>query len=471
MTSTTSAADPARPAPAAPDPMALLRSRAYVRLLLLAALLGLPISALAYFFLQLVAHLQQWVFHDLPAALGVAAGAAWWPLPVLAVAGLVVGLVIKLLPGQGGHSPADGFQAGHGPPPTRYLAGIALAAVVSLGLGVVLGPEAPLIALGGGLAAMVIRLGRTRPDDRTVAVVGSTGSFAAISTLLGSPLPGAFLLMETAGLGGPMLGLVLLPGLLAAGLGALVFVGLGSVTGLGSVSLAIPDLPPIARPELSEFGWALVIGVLAVALGFPIRTIGQRVKLLSASRPVFVAVAVGVVIGALAALYATATDHSWSDVLFSGQNQLAPLVDSAAGYSVAALVLLLACKGLAYGLALGAFRGGPVFPAMFLGAAMGIALSHLPGLRLVPAVGMGIGAMSAVMLRLPLTSVLLAAILLAPDSVAVVPLVIVAVVVAFVASARLGPPPARPSEQTQPAVQPAAQPEPDDPRRPGAQIS
>ena len=107
-----------------------------------------------------------------------------------------------------------------------------------------------------------------------------------------------------------------------------------------------------------------------------------------------------------------------------------------------ALLLLLACKGLAYGLALAAFRGGPVFPSMFLGAAGGMALSQLPGLRLVPALGMGIGAMCVVMLRLPLTSVLLATILLAPDSLAVTPLAIVAVVVAYVAAARLDPEPA-----------------------------
>ena len=55
---------------------------------------------------------------------------------------------------------------------------------------------------------------------------------------------------------------------------------------------------------------------------------------------------------------------------------------------------------------------------------------------------MGIGAMSAVMLRLPLTSVLLATVLLSSDALAVTPLAIVAVVVAYVASARLAPAPA-----------------------------
>ena len=126
-------------------------------------------------------------------------------------------------------------------------------------------------------------------------------------------------------------------------------------------------------------------------------------------------------------------------MLFSGQSQLGPLITHAAGYSVAALLLLLACKGLAYGASLSSFRGGPTFPALYLGAAGGIALSHLPGLPLVPGVAMGIGAMCAVMLRLPLTSVLLATLLLFSDGLAVMPLVIVAVVVAYVASARLIP--------------------------------
>src|SRR6266516_1911624 len=79
---------------------------------------------------------------------------------------------------------------------------------------------------------------------------------------------------------------------------------------------------------------------------------------------------------------------------------------------------------------------------MFIGAAGGVAMSHLPGLTLVPAVAMGIGAMSVVMLTLPLTSVLLATLLLASDGLAVMPLVIVAVVVAHVAAANLAPRPA-----------------------------
>jgi H+/Cl- antiporter ClcA len=108
---------------------------------------------------------------------------------------------------------------------------------------------------------------------------------------------------------------------------------------------------------------------------------------------------------------------------------------------VGAVLLLLVCKGLAYSASLSSFRGGPIFPSMFIGAAGGVALSHLPGLPLVPAVAMGIGAMMTVMLRLPMTSVLLPVLLLSTDGLAVTPLVIVAVVVAYVLSARLSPAP------------------------------
>jgi hypothetical protein len=100
------------------------------------------------------------------------------------------------------------------------------------------------------------------------------------------------------------------------------------------------------------------------------------------------------------------------------------------------------CKSLAYGVSLSSFRGGPTFPALFIGGAGGMALSHLPGLPLVAGVATGIGAMCVVMLDLPLTSVLIATLLLFSDGVAVMPLVIVAVVVAYVAAARLAPAPA-----------------------------
>jgi H+/Cl- antiporter ClcA len=431
------------------DALALLRSRSYVALLVLAAIIGVPVSAAAYFFLALVSKLQGWIFTDLPKGLGFHAEPLWWPVLPLALAGVLVAATIRYLPGQGGHSPADGFKTGEGPPAPVELPGVLLAALATLSLGVVLGPEAPMIALGGGLGVLAVRLVKKDAPPRTATVVAAAGSFAAISTLLGSPLLGAFLLMEASGLGGAMLELVLVPGLLAAGVGSLVFIGLDAWTGLGTFSLAIPGLPQVGSPTGAEFLWALAIGVMAVPIGSGIRWLGLFLRPHVERRMLLVTPVAGLAVAGLAIAFAAGTGKGSSEVLFSGQSALGPFISNSASYTVGALLLLLVCKGIAYGVSLSGFRGGPTFPAMFLGAVGGVALSHLPGLPLVYGVAMGIGAMTVVMLRLPLTSVLLATVLLSSDGLKVMPLVIVAVVVAYVASARLAP---SPQAETPPAA-------------------
>jgi H+/Cl- antiporter ClcA len=434
------------PAPGAPagadgdarNAAARLRDPAYVRLLVVTAVLGVPISAAAYGFLALVNYLQKELFTHLPHGLGFATAPAWWPVPMLLIGGVLTGLAIRYLPGGGGPSPAPGF-ALHGPPSAAQLPGVLAAALATLAFGAVLGPEMPLIALGGGLGVLATRLARRKVPEQGVRVIGAAGSFAAISTLFGSPIAGAFLLMEASGLGGPMMSLVLVPGLVASGIGALIFIGLHSLTGLGTFSLALPSLPYFSRPDVAEFGWAVVIGLAAAVIGPAIHRLGLFLHGYAVKCPLLMASLAGLVVALLTVGYTEATGKPAFDVLFSGQDSMGTLVAQAGSYSAGALVLLLACKGLAYAVSLSSLRGGPVFPALFIGAAGGMALSHLPGLPLVAGIAMGIGAMSVVMLTLPLTSVLLATLLLGSDAVAATPLIIVAVAVAYVAAARLTP--------------------------------
>jgi hypothetical protein len=231
----------------------------------------------------------------------------------------------------------------------------------------------------------------------------------------------------------------MLPGLLAAGIGALIFVGLDNWTGYGTFALSIPNIPPFGTPTLAEFGWAFVIGVAAAILGTAIRRLALYLQPIVERRMLLLLPVVGFVVGAMAVIFDAFTTHPSTEVLFSGQDQLPGLIDGAAGWTVGALILLVLCKGLAYGFALSGFRGGPVFPGMFIGAAGGIALSHLPGLPMVAGAAMGIGAMTVAMLGLPLVSVLLVMLFLQADGLALTPLVIVAVVVSYVVSAQLTP--------------------------------
>jgi H+/Cl- antiporter ClcA len=296
-----------------------------------------------------------------------------------------------------------------------------------------------------------VRLAKRDAPPRVTSALAAAGSFAAVSALFGSPLAAAFLLMEASGIAGATLELVLVPGLLAAGIGSLIFLGLGHWTGLGTFSLAIPHLPHVGTPDAAEFGWALVIGLAAAVLGSGIRRSALRLQPVVERRRLLATPAAGLAIAGLAIAYGAGSGRGTSEALFSGQNALGPLVTHGASYTVAALVLLLACKGLAYTASLSGFRGGPVFPSLLLGAAGGIALSHVPGLPLIPGAAMGMGAMFTVVLGLPLTAVLIVTLFLTPDGLAVMPLVIVAVVVAYVVAARLAPPPAQQAGRPAPA--------------------
>ena len=431
---------PPEPAAAAPDPTALIRSKSYIALLLLGAIIGVPVATVAYFFLDAVSRLQNEIFDDLPNSLGFHGEPLWWPLPWLALSGLLVALAIRYLPGTGGHEPSEGFKSA-GPVPPIEIFGIIAAALATLSLGAVLGPEAPLIAIGSALGVFAVHLFKRDAPPMAAVVIGAAGSFAAIATLLGSPLVGAFLLMEMAGLGGPMMEIVLLPGLLAAGVGSLIFVGLNSLTGFGSFSLTVGALPHVGSPTGSEFLWAIVIGIgSAFAAGGIFRLAASLRPFVERSRILLTPLA-GLAVGGLAIAFAAGTTHGSSEVLFSGQSALPALVQHAASWTVGALVLLVVCKGLAYAISLSGFRGGPIFPSMFIGAAGGIALSHAGGLPMIAGAAMGVGAMVAGALKMPMTAVLLPSLLFLSDAVTLMPVVIVAVVVAYVVAVWIAPAP------------------------------
>ena len=412
---------------------ATMASRPFVVLLVLVSIVGVVVSLAAWCFLELVHQIQQEVFTHLPHALGYSSPPVWWPLPVLAIAGVLVALAIHKLPGNGGHIPAYGLAAG-GPPAPADLPGVILAGMASIGLGVVIGPEAPLIALGAGLGVIAIRRARSDATDQIVALVAASGSFAALAFVFSSPLAAAVIMIEVTAIGGPRLRLVLVPGLLAAGIGSLVSLGMGSFTGLSTSAYAISalPLPAFSHPHLGNFAWTIALGI-AIAAGTQVIMRGGVGMLgIAKARPFLVLPVAGLLIAGLAIAFSQATSHSVNEVLFSGQDQLPGLVAQAGTYSVGALALLLLCKGAAYSLSLGSFRGGPTFPAMFLGAAAGIMASHLPGFPLTAGVAVGIAAGVSSVLRLPLSAVVIASVLTAKSGDGVEPLIIVGSVVAIV---------------------------------------
>ncbi|MER5726850.1 chloride channel protein [Streptomyces sp. NPDC002138] len=407
----------------------MLRSPGYLKTLLLAALVGIPVSLAAFWFLAGMHELEHLVWSSLPRSLGFDAPPWWWPLPLLLLSGVLVGLIALHLPGAGGHIPAAGMTLGGSSPGT--LPGVLLAAAASLPLGATLGPEAPLIALGGGLAVLLRNLTRAPSTPQATVLMGAAGAGAAIAAIFGSPLIAAVLLIEVVGVGGPQLFAVMLPALLSSGIGSLVFLGFGRWTGLDTGTLGIKkgagSFPRLDAPDVL---WGLLLALVTGLVMYLVSELGRRVAVFVTRRTVLRTALCALAAGACGALYALLTGRTPVDVSSSGQGTLVQLTSDPQAWGTGALVAVVLFKCLAYALCLGSLRGGPVFPAVFLGAAAGVLVAPLPGLGLMPAMAAGMAASTATMLRLPVSSVVLVTMLL--GSAAMTPVVILAAVVAFV---------------------------------------
>lgn len=252
------------------------------------------------------------------------------------------------------------------------------------------------------------------------------------------------MMIEAAGLGGPRLIALVLPCLLASGVGALVFTGFGHWTGLSIGALSLPRVPESGVPDPGDFLWGVPLAVVIAVVCVAGQALGRRVKAFTTGdpdgpRPVPTArrtavrtVLCAIAVGACLAAYALLTGRSPEEAALSGQATLGALAADPAAWPIGALLALVLCKTVGWGIALGSLRGGPIFPAILIGAALGAACAPLPGLGTAPALAAGLAASGAAVTRLPVTSTVLAAALLGGQAADAMPLLIVTAVTAFV---------------------------------------
>jgi H+/Cl- antiporter ClcA len=400
----------------------------YLQLVGLGAVIGVPAALVAALFLALVHDLEHWLWTDLPDRLGHSSP-PWYLVIGLPLAGALVVLAARLfLPGDGGISPLIGLQ-GEKPSPISHAPGIALAALGTLSFGAVLGPEMPLIALGmivGLLVTPILRLG-----ERESALLAGAGSFSAISALFGGPIVGGVMMVESGAAGlGASLAPALLPGFVAAATGYVVFIGFGNWGGLGTPGLAEPGLPPYQGTHIYDLILAVVVGVLTAVLLTVVRRLAHRVAALPVPSMPVLLLGGGLAVGVLAEV-ADLLGANSQDVLFSGQTSVPALVTED---SAKIVLVLLIFKGLAYAASLACgFRGGPIFPAIYLG----IAVITLPVVwfDISPTVAVAIGAAAgmAAMTRLLLTPMLFSALLVGLQGVDTVPAAVLAASAAWLA--------------------------------------
>ena len=423
-----------------------------LRLVLLGAAIGIPAALAAIAFFTVVHYLEQLIWHALPTALGEASP-PWYLVVFLPVVGAAIVAIARLtLPGDGGRSPLAGMS--HGATPVRYVPGIVVAALGTLGFGLVLGPEAPVMAVGSAVGLGITSI--VRSDAREQGILSMAGIFSAISTLFGGPLVAGVMLTEGGISLGAVLIPVLLPGFVAAAVGYLVFLGVGPYTGAPAPGLQVPDLPAYVGTSVPDLIIAIVVGVVTAALIVAINGAAKRVAALQDGRQgdrgvglVAALLLGGLAVGALAQL-ATVFGVAPDDVLFSGQASIPALVSES---SLIALVVLVIAKAAAYVVSLATgFRGGPIFPAVFLGVGVAAFAVELFGTSPTFAIAIGCAAGMAAQTRLVVTSMLFAALLVGSGGFDAIAGAVFATVASWLTVQALDPPAAaQPEGQSQPA--------------------
>ncbi|MFG3025160.1 ion channel protein [Streptomyces sp. NPDC048254] len=354
-------------------------ARALLPLILPALVVGVGSSLLYLVVSSLAERLQHVLWNNLPDALGIGRYSVLWMLVMLTATGVAVGLVVWKVPGHAGPDPATlGLEAVALPP--VVLPGLLLATVLMLAGGPSLGPENPIIAVNVGLALWLGRLAMPRlPGSLWPALADA----ATLGALFGTPVAAALVISEALA-GKPLKGALwdnLFGPLMAAGAGAMT-------TALVARPALDLGLPAVGRLRWADLLAALVIAPVAALLGmlavyaFPyvhgaFRRLGHPMVALPAG---------GVVLGLLGALGGHLT-------LFKGLDEVAELAKDPTSWSAGQFAVMTVVKlaALLVAAACG-FRGGRIFPSVFIGAALGLC-AH----ALVPAVQPSVGVAAGVL--------------------------------------------------------------------------
>ncbi|MEL4317954.1 ion channel protein [Leifsonia sp. YIM 134122] len=349
------------------------------------AILAIPalaigvVSALILWLLNAISGvLQEQIWTTWPDALGLEPYSPWWTFGVLTLTGAAVGLVVWLMPGHAGPDSAT-TELSASPLPLRVLPGLALAVTISLAGGVSLGPENPIIAINTAVAVTAMARFATAVPTPLVALLASA---ATIGALFGTPVAAALVftgIVAALKAGGSLWDRLFLP-VAAAGAGAL------TMHVLGTPPLAF-KVAPFGTPEAIDLATGTLVAVVSAGLGiiavyaFPL--IHRAFHALR--NPVVFTTLGGAVLGVLAVIGGPLT-------MFKGLDQAGQLIDNPDDYSAGTLALLTVVKLVALLIAAAAgFRGGRVFPAVFIGVATGLFFhSVIPSMPIGLAIACGV---------------------------------------------------------------------------------
>lgn len=340
------------------------RARTMLLLSLPAVAIGIASSLILIVVMKIASVLQNLLWQRLPGTLGIAQDSPLWIIGVLTLTGIAVGLVIRFSQGHAGPDPACEPLIG-APVPPSALPGLIVALILGLAGGVSLGPEHPIMTVNIALAVAIGARLLPRVNRMEWTILASAGTIGA---LFGTPVAAALIFSQT--LNGssevPLWDRLFAP-LMAAAAGALT-------TGLFFHPHFSLPIAHYGQMEMTDILSGAIVAAIAIAAGMVAVWCLPRLHAMmhQMKNPVLVLGIGGFILGILGVIGGPVS-------LFKGLDEMQQMVANQA-FSTSDYFLLAVIKLTALVVAAASgFRGGRIFPAVFVGVALGLMLhEHVP---------------------------------------------------------------------------------------------
>lgn len=340
------------------------RARTMLLLSLPAVAIGIASSLILIVVMKIASVLQNLLWQRLPGTLGIAQDSPFWIIAILTLTGIAVGLVIRFSQGHAGPDPACEPLIGAPVPPSALL-GLIVALILGLAGGVSLGPEHPIMTVNIALAVAIGARLLPRVNRMEWTILASAGTIGA---LFGTPVAAALIFSQT--LNGssevPLWDRLFAP-LMAAAAGALT-------TGLFFHPHFSLPIAHYGKMEMTDILSGAIVAAIAIAAGMVAVWCLPRLHAMmhQMKNPVLVLGIGGFIFGILGVMGGPVS-------LFKGLDEMQQMVANQA-FSTSDYFLLAVIKLAALVVAAASgFRGGRIFPAVFVGVALGLMLhEHVP---------------------------------------------------------------------------------------------
>lgn len=377
------------------------RARTMLLLAIPAVIIGIASSLVLIVTMKIAAILQHFLWSSIPSGLGIDASSSLWIIAILTLTGIAVGLIVRYSPGHAGPDPATEALIGE-PINTGALPGLVAALVLGLAGGVSLGPEHPIMVMNIALAVAVGSRLFPRVSSLDWTILAASGT---IGSLFGTPVAAALIFSQTLNSSNdvPLWDRLFAP-LLAAAAGAL------TTDLFFHPNFSLP-IPVYAQMHLVDIFSGAIVTLIAIAVGMVavwclprLHTLMNRLK-----NPVLVLGLGGLLLGILGALGGHIT-------LFKGLDEMQQIAVSQTLTSGDFLLIALVKLAALVIASASGFRGGRIFPAVFVGVALGLMLhAHVDAVPAAITVSCAILGMTLVVTRDGWLSLFMAAVVV-PDT-------------------------------------------------------